>query len=241
MKRVSIQTLIFSILALIFINGLVFFRIPFSPYPLMSIQDVLDIFTPLVLIPIYWLLFKSTSRSETTPRLEYIFLLFAALWVAGQSMHLGTNSINNLSEKLAEQNTIDILNSDIYTLTYFYDEYLSHFLWHIGILGLAILLIYHEWRNPSGQRTIWWAAILGGVIHGFTYFTAFLEGQTTPLSYPVSILITAYILIFGRKKLSDHPVTAFFLITFLVTVLFFSGWGLYWKGFPGIFESGLMK
>ena len=156
-------------------------------------------------------------------------------------MHLGTNSINNLSEKLAEQNTIDILNSDIYTLTYFYDEYLSHFLWHIGILGLAILLIYREWRNPSGQQTIWWTAILGGVIHGFTCFTAFLEGQTTPISYPVSILITAFILLFGRKKLSDHPITAFFFISFLITVLFFSGWGLYWKGFPGIFESGLIK
>lgn len=241
MNRVSIQTLVLSILALIFINLLVFFRVPFGLYPLMSIQDALDIFTPLVLIPMYWLLFKSVSRGGDKPRWEFVFIFFAALWVEGQSMHLGANSINNLSEKLAEQNVIDILNTDIYKLTYFYDEYLSHYLWHLGILGLAVVLIAQEWRNPAGQQTGWGATIFGGVIHGFTFFTAFLEGETTPISYPISIFIMAFILIFGRKKLGNHPLTAFYFVAFLITVLFFSGWGLYWQGFPGIFESGLMK
>jgi len=103
------------------------------------------------------------------------------------------------------------------------------------------VLIYREWRSPAGQQTIWWAAIPGGVIHGFTCFTAFLEGQTTPVTFPFALLITASILIFGRKKLADHPILAFFFVSFLVASLFFSGWGLYWGGFPGIFESGLMK
>ena len=58
MKRLSLLTLVFAVLSMVFFLLLVFFRIPFPPYPLMSWQDALDILTPLALIPVYWLLFK---------------------------------------------------------------------------------------------------------------------------------------------------------------------------------------
>ena len=53
MKRLSLLTLIFAILSLTFFLLLIFLRIPFPLYPLMSIQDAIDILTSLVLITIY--------------------------------------------------------------------------------------------------------------------------------------------------------------------------------------------
>ncbi len=43
MKHLSLLTLVFSILFAVFFLLLVFFRIPFPPYPLISYQDVFDI------------------------------------------------------------------------------------------------------------------------------------------------------------------------------------------------------
>ena len=64
MKRLSLLTLIFAILSLVFIILLVFLRIKFPIYPLVSYQDVFDILTPLVLIPVYWLLFRQAANNE---------------------------------------------------------------------------------------------------------------------------------------------------------------------------------
>ena len=62
-SRKSLLTLIFAVLSLTFFILLIFFRVPFGLFPLMSYQDALDILTPLVMIPVYWLLFKSTARA----------------------------------------------------------------------------------------------------------------------------------------------------------------------------------
>lgn len=227
MKRLSMQALLFSILFLFFFILLFFVRTPFTTYPLMSNQDALDLLTPLVLIPVYWLIFKRASSIEPTFGQEITFLVLAALWVEGQGIHLAANSINNLAGHLADRQVIDISATDLYTLTYFLDEHLSHYLWHFGIVGLAVVLIYQEWRSPAGQSTIWWATILGGVLYGFTAFMFFTEGQTTPLGLPFTILVVAFTLISGRKKLNTHPVLAFFFVSFLVALLFFAGWIIY--------------
>src|SRR4030042_2921815 len=106
MKSISMLTLVFSVLSLVFFILLVFLRTPFPPFPLISYQDVFDILTPLVLIPIYWLLFRySSSRSELAG--EIIFMILASLWVQGQGMHLAANSINNLISGLADKKIID--------------------------------------------------------------------------------------------------------------------------------------
>ncbi len=59
-------------------------------------------------------------------------------------MHLAANSISHLMEEMK--------HSDAYTLTHFYDEVLSHSLWHVGIVGLSALLLYRQWRNPFPGR-----------------------------------------------------------------------------------------
>jgi hypothetical protein len=240
MKQLSLLTLVFAVLSIVFFLLLIFFRIPFTLYPLMSYQDALDILTPLVLIPIYWLLFKYAVGDKSSPVEEIAFMVLAAIWVQGQGLHLSSNSINNLAETLAKKQVIDITSTSIYQLTYFYDEHLSHYMWHIGVLGLAALLIYREWRRPAGILTTWWATALAGLIYGFTYFCIFLEGQTVVLGLPFAIIITLLTLIWGRKKLAQQPILAFFFIACLVAVILFGGWGLYWGGFPQFTDVGLI-
>jgi hypothetical protein len=240
MKRLSLYTLIFAVLSAVFFLLLIFLRIPFGPYPLMSNQDAIDILTPVVLIPLYWMLFRSSSSGVSHHREELVFMIFAALWVSGQGMHLSANSINNLSENLADSKVIDILNTSIYQLTYFYDEYLSHYLWHIGILGLAGLLIYREWRSPTFATTNWWLAGIGGVIYGLTSFLIFLEGNTVLMGLPFALITVLLILAWGRNKLSQKPVMAFFFCSYAVAIVLLAGWGLYFKGFPPPSAVGLI-
>ena len=240
MKRLSLLTLVFAVLSMVFFLLLVFFRIPFPPYPLMSWQDALDILTPLVLIPVYWLLFKYAEGKGCILWEEVVFMLLAALWVEGQGMHLAANSINNLIENLAKQQVIDIQQTDIYQLTYFYDEYLSHYLWHLGVIGLAALLIYRDWKRPAGIPTLWWATGLAGLLYGFTLFCVFLEGQTVVLGLPFVAIIALLGLIWGRRHLAHKPLLAFFFISCLLAAVLFAGWGLYWGGFPQFTEVGLI-
>ena len=206
----------------------------------MSNQDALDLLTPLVLIPIYWLMFRQTSREGSGLSEEIIFMLLAVFWISGQGMHLAANSINNLIESLARNQVLDIKPTDIYSLTYFVDEHLSHFIWHIGIIGLALLLIYRDWRHPADFPTQWWSTILAGLLYGFMLFCIFLEGQTVILGLPSCILISLVVMIWGRRQLAKKPILAFFFIAFLIAALFLVGWRLYWGGFPQFSDVGLI-
>lgn len=239
-ERVSMLTLLFAILSLVFFLLLVFLRIRFPLYPLMSYQDAIDNLTPLILIPVYWLLFRYTTNGTSSLAEEIAFVVLAGFWVEGQGMHLAANSISNLIENLSHSRAIDITGTDIFRLTYFYDEMLGHYLRDMGVLGLAALLIYREWRRPAGLVTTWWAVIPGGVIYGFTYFCLFLEGQTVALGLPFALAVVLFTLIWGRKSLAQQPVLAFFFIACLSAFLLFAGWGLSWGGFPEFSDVGLI-
>jgi hypothetical protein len=240
MKRLSLLTLIFAILSLTFFLLLIFLRIPFASYPLMSWQDALDILTPLVLIPLYWLMHKNITRKQQSPVADVVFVIMAGFWVLGQGMHLSANSINNLIGYLARDKVIDATSTDLYQLTYFYDEYLSHYLWHIGVVGLALLLIYDSWRQPGIEMTNWWLVISAGILYGFTCFCFFLEGNTMILGLPFVIIVILLVLFGGRGKLIQQPILAFYFVSSLFAFILFAGWGLYWGYFPQFSEVGLI-
>jgi len=236
MNKKSLTTLIFAVLFAVFFLLLILFRIPFPVYSLINYQDAFDLLTPLVLIPLYWVMFKYTNNGESNRAEEIVFMVLASLWVLGHGMHLAANAIDNLAEGLAKQQVLDITNSDIYALTYFMDEHLSHYLLHFGIAGLAVFLIYREWRYPAREEMTWWATILAGIISGITYFSVFDEGQTVPLGLPFTFIVTVFTLIWGRKNVSGQPVYAFFFIACLTAFVLLAGWGLYWGGFPEILD-----
>ena len=233
MKRLSIVALIFSVAFLLFLMAPPFLNKQLGIYPLMKVGDVLDIFTPLILIPLYWILFRLDADKAPGLKANIIFLLITAFWVEGQGMHLASNSIGHLLKGME--------GSDIYNLIYFYDEVLSHYLWHFGIVGLSALVIFRQWRNPFTEgQAVSWLPILAGIIHGFTLFIIVIEAGTASLGVTFSILVTLLGLIWGWKRFSQQPLLLFLFVTCLVATMLFAGWGIYWRGLPEFSEVGII-
>lgn len=180
MNKLPWLLLLFALAFAAFIVGPAFLGIQFAPYPLLKVGDVLDLLTPLVLIPLYWLLLQSASAGAAGLRAGVPFVLLSALWVEGQGLHLGANSIGHLLEGASA--------SAAFTLTYFYDEVLSHYLWQLGIIGLSALLVLHAWRTPPGVPFRLGLPAAAGALHGFTFFLIVVEGGTAPLGVPFALL-----------------------------------------------------
>jgi len=232
-------TLLFAILSLVFQVALIVLRAPFPAYPLTSWQDAIDLLSPLVLIPLYWVMYRRGSRRAAEEPSDLPFLIFATIWAVGHGIHLASNSIHNLADAEALGRELDIRGSDLYRLIYFLDERLGHTAWYLGILGLAAVLMWREARSPAGIATVWWAAVVAGVIYGFTCFCIFVEGQAVPLGLPFAAIVTAYALRV-RRTLPQRPLAAFFGIAFLVALLLFAVWGIRWHGFPQFSDVGLI-
>ena len=223
MKHLQRNILIFAILFAAFVLGPPLLNQPFAAYPLMTTADVLDLFTPLVLIPMYWLLFRIDEDKPARQNEVIVFLILAALWVEGQGMHLAGNSIGHLTEALP--------GTTVAGLTHFYDEVLSHYMWHGAMLGLAALLIFRQWNHPFGTPAPSIGTEIGaGILHGINYALMVLEGATTAIGVPFAVLAVAFILVWGRKGLRRQPLLTFFLVALGVALLLFLGWGLYWGG-----------
>ena len=188
MKRLSILILIFAVALAIFIIAPGQLNKPFTPYPQLKIADVLDLFTPLVLTPLYFLLLYFGAGQFPSLKSMIVFFVFAALWVEGQSMHLAANSIGHWLS--------DISGDQIYEVTYFYDEVLSHYIWHLGVVTLSAQLIYRSWKysfTDRSSRLI--VESIAGILYGFTIFIIGIEGGTVPLLFPFSVLATITALI----------------------------------------------
>jgi hypothetical protein len=197
---------------------------PFPPYPLMHWGDVVDLFTPLVLIPLYWLLLRDASGGAVGAVATVVFLLLAALWVEGQGMHLSANSISNL---------LGAGTTDVHELVYFYDEVLSHYIWHFAIIGLSVLPLVFAGRAVvvAGASVRWAAIVPASILYGLTYFLAVAEGQTVPLGLPAAALIVLWLLLGKRRLARSDNLVAFFLVGYGLAVVVFTGWYLYFGCF----------
>jgi hypothetical protein len=232
-SRLNRLILVFSVAFAVFFMVPPFLSSQFGPYPLMKVADVFDLFTPLVLIPLYWLLYQVGQEKRPSLGEGVAFTVLAALWVLGQGMHLAANSIGHLLEEMS--------GSDAYVLTYFYDETLGHILWHSGVMGLSALLQVRQWRNPfSGERASLGLLLPAGIIHGLTFFVIVIEGGTALLAIPFALIAVLAVLIWGRGKLREQPLLLFFLVSYIVAMLFMAGWGIYWRGLPQFSELGFI-
>ncbi len=233
MTRLSRLILLFSLAFAVLFIAPAFLGQQSGLYPLMKMGDVVDIFTPLVLLPLYWLLYRMGQEDRLGVGESLAFVVLGALWVEGQGMHLSANSIGHWLKEME--------GSHAYALTNFYDEVLSHYIWHLGIVGLSALLLLRQWRNPvSGGRLPLGIVIIAGIVHGLTFFLIVIEAGTAPLGIPFVIIVTLLGLIWGREKLRHQPVTAFFVIAYAVALSFFVGWAVYWGGLPQFSEVGII-
>jgi hypothetical protein len=234
MARLSRLILAFTIVYVIFIVGPAFLTHPFGPFPLQSTGDALDVVTPLVLIPFYWVLYRLDGRKPLTSREMILFLIFAAAWAEGQGMHLSSNSIGHLVETG--------IQSQGATLTHFYDEILSHYLWHIGVIGLTALLLARQWQNPFiGSVAQLREEAIAALLYGVTFFITFTEAGTAPLGIPFTLIVTIFGFTVGRRQLRQQPMLAFFTIAQAIALALFVIWFIV-NGFklPQFSELGLI-
>ncbi|MCI0397200.1 MAG: hypothetical protein L0332_23600 [Chloroflexi bacterium] len=234
MHRLSRLTLLFAVLFAVFIilPGLLSQQL--GLFPLIKVGDVLDVFTPLVLIPIYWLLYWGSREAAPGSRATLLFLVLIAMWAEGQGMHLSANSIGHLLQETRP--------NDPYELTHFYDEVLSHYLWHTAVIGLSVLIAGRHWRQPvPGEQRDGRLEIPAAVIYGLTYFIVVIEGGTAPLGVPFAVLAAVVGLVWGRRAIKERPVLLFFLVAYVLATVVFAGWALYWGGLPQFSEVGIIE
>jgi hypothetical protein len=228
-KSSLVFTFALAFSAFIIIPG--FLGEPFPPYPSMHWADIFDLFTPLAVIPLYWLLLRDASQAAKSTNSTIAFLLLVSLWIQGQGMHLAANSISNLMGQGS---------SAIHDLVHFYDEVLSHYIWHFAIIGLSVLLLWLV-KDSIDRETVHLAFIgPAAILYGFTFFVTINEGATVPLGLPAAILIVLLIAFTQRRLIGTHNLVGFFLWGYTVALVFFLGWYLYWGGFPEFSEVGII-
>jgi hypothetical protein len=128
-------------------------------------------------------------------------------------------------------------------LDFWLDEVLSHWMWHVAWVAISVLMLAAATRAgaPSGRRTSPTAAV-AGLVHGATFFVVSVEGVTTLLGIPASVLILAWSLLAGRRGRFSQPVVTFFLVTTVVTLLGYVGWASLNHGtLPEFSKTGLFS
>lgn len=224
--------LVFSLAFSFFILAPPFLGSPFPAYDLMHWADVLDVVTPLVVIPLYWLLFTDSGRLGRGLRPTLAFVALAALWIEGQGMHLSANSIANL---------LGAGSADLHDLVHTYDEVLSHYLWHVGIVGLSVLLLAAPGEGGPAATPVRWALVApAAVLYGFTYFAAVIEGGTVPVGLPGAALIVLALSLARRGRRRSENLGAFFFAGYAVALALFAIWFVWQAGFPQFSDVGII-
>lgn len=215
---VAIPALVFAAVLAAFILVPPFLKAPFDAYPSLRWGDAVDLFTPLVVIPLAWVLLRTTADGQPAGSTALLFLLCAALWVEGQGMHLAANAIANF-----RGDGDDALGE----LILFLDETLSHYLWHAALLGLsAVIGLRSALRGRAEAMTGGALAVivLAAALYGFTFFAMVVEGGTGALGLPGAVLFGAIGLWLVRARPGVQPAAATFAIGYALAVVLFVIW-----------------
>jgi hypothetical protein len=237
--RPSRITLIFAIaFAAVLIGPPELGRGQFGPDPDLKWQDLLDLVTPIVMLPAYWLLVRQPGWAPDLDQWELVtFLGLGAVWAQAQGMHLAANSIDNL---VAAQTGMPAI-----PLIHLFDEIVSHYLWLVAIVGLAALAYVRQRRHPLAadppdDRFGLAVVAIAALIYGFTFFDVVVEGGTGGFGIPAAAALTIIPLLVSRAGLRREPVGAFVFAGHLFAIALFAAWWIYWGGrLPQFTEVGL--
>ncbi len=204
---------------------------PFPAYHQIAWADVIDMFTPVVLIPLYWLLLRTAGPLTGVESL--LFAVLAAVWVEGQGIHLAANSIGHLVA----------VGSPSHDVTQFYDESLGHYMWHAGIVGLSAFVIYRHWRAaPPATAPGTLLTLVAAAIYGFAYFLVVDEAGTPPLGVTFAVAVTVFAAVWARSRGLRQPELQLFTVGYPIAVVLFAIWAAIWHGqLPQFSHIGLIK
>ena len=192
-----------------------------GPPRAFTLQEAADLLTPLVIVPLAWIVFDLAGGLGR--RGMVAFLVVAALWVEGQGIHLAANAIGDAFPHAATEAFYQTVPGE---LDLWLDETLSHWMWHVAWVGLAVLMLAAATRDTARRtdRTSL-LAVVAGLVHGVTFFLVSVEGVTWLLGIPASILILAWCIAAGRRGLLRQPVVTFFLVSTIATLSGYVVWG----------------
>lgn len=186
-------------------------------------QEAADVLTPLIAMPLLVLAVELTGRLRTRDRV--LLAAFVAMWVAGQGIHLAANAIGDVLPEGAPREAFYATAPG--ALDHWLDEVLSHWLWHVGWVGLLGVLLVVGSRMGGGARqagrTGAVIAAVAGALHGFTWFVVTDEGETWPLAIPATtvLLLLAVVL---RARGGERAITTFVIVGSLVTLALYAAW-----------------
>ena len=220
-ERLPVALLAYAVVIAAFLVVPPYLKASVGPPVAFTLQEAADLVTPLVAIPLAWLVFDLAGGLGR--RGLVAFLLVAALWVEGQGIHLAANAIGDAFPG----DTAEVFYRTVPgELDLWLDETLSHWMWHLAWVALAILILAAATRDPAtppGRTSA--TAAAAGAVYGATFFLVSVEGVTTLLGIPASILILAWCAAAARRGLIRKPVFTFFLVTTVVTLAGYVGWG----------------
>jgi hypothetical protein len=186
--------------------------------PYFTGQEAADLLTPIVTMPLLVLAIELAGRSGTRARVVLMALVVA--WVAGQGIHLAANAIGDVFPAGTARDAF--YGTAVGALDHFFDEELSHWLWHGAWVGLLFLLLWVGSAGPAEAASPGRAAIAvggaAGLIHGFTWFVVTDEGGTLSLASPATAVLLVLALL-RRRQARLSRVVAAFLITGAVATL----------------------
>jgi hypothetical protein len=204
------------------------------------IVDLADlvILTPIYIAVILYLSFNM-ARSGAPYSLQLMFLIFAFVFITGQAMHFTANSINTYSTEVNDYQSV--IPPDTYTLIYFLDEKLSHYILFVAITGLLICWFVFDRLAVAAPIMPGHPLLLlvVGVVLAVVLAYSLIEARAVWLLMPMMTILTGLWLWFWRrsglpfgKYLTDRPLTTFVGILVIATSILTLGYGLVYSGYP---------
>ncbi|MBW3631596.1 MAG: hypothetical protein KY456_01070 [Chloroflexi bacterium] len=202
---------------LVFIVGPPLLAAPVPSFPSLRVGDVLDVITPLVVVPLAGLLFLMASPRMPSALALLGFVVIAIAWVEGQAMHLAANAIGH--HVVGDASLLS-------TFVTYLDEDLSHQIWHGAVLGLAAMTMYRATAGPGSRvaaRTTG-GAIAGALLFGFTYFLMVVEGRTAVGALPAAAVLAIAGVVAARGGVFRRPALVFYVLAFIVALALAVTW-----------------
>jgi len=161
----------------------------------MRLVDFIDLtfIAPFMLV-ISLAIHATIFPEKRSGKIYWVLLVLIGVFIYGHSMHMTANSINTYSTEI--KNYRNIIPNDTYSLIYFLDEDLGHWLLYLGLFGALGLWAYEStiWVEKFGNM------LFCGALCGIAYSVAFVESSQVWLGPILALWLVGCNIMSARKK-----------------------------------------